>query len=182
MEREVVEQIELAMEDAMKKYDPSHDALHGKTILDGRTFSLTALTIVKRVRKTAMAIAETMTPQPDLVVVEVAALMHDMADKKYVTLEEGKTLYQHFLPLFESIRTTDGKDAVQILGQERLELIAKAVENVSWTTEKKLRASGGWSSWHSDCLELHCVQDADRLDAIGAFGKHMFSNASQSLL
>ncbi|KIO34676.1 hypothetical protein M407DRAFT_240506 [Tulasnella calospora MUT 4182] len=153
MERDIVQKIEEVMEEAMQKYDPSHDALH-----------------VKRVRQTALAIAKTLYPPPDMLVVEVAALMHDMADKKYVKLEEGMSLFQHFLPIFEGIRASDGTSAAALLGHDRLELVAKVVENVSWTTEKRLREAGALTPWHSDCKELHCVQDADRLDAIGAFG------------
>ncbi|KAG8992426.1 hypothetical protein FRB90_001008 [Tulasnella sp. 427] len=153
MDQEIVQRIEKEMEEAMKRYDPSHDALH-----------------VKRVRRTALAIAKTLDPPPDMLVVEIAALMHDMADKKYVKLEEGKTLFDHFLPVFEGIPVGEGTNAAIHLGRDRLELVSKVVENVSWTTERKLRAAGTITSWHTECKELHCVQDADRLDAIGAFG------------
>ena len=45
------------------------------------------------------------------------------------------------------------------------------MDNVSWSTESKLREVGAITPWHETCIELHCVQDADRLDAIGAFGE-----------
>jgi uncharacterized protein len=59
---------------------------------------------------------------------------------------------------------------VDLFKDGRDQIIAKIISSVSWTTEKKLREIGPWTEWHDTCAELHCVQDADRLDAIDAFG------------
>ncbi|KAG8681963.1 hypothetical protein FRC12_020099 [Ceratobasidium sp. 428] len=147
-EAAVVAAAEALMEETMKKYDPSHDALH-----------------VYRVRKTALALARSQTPQPDLLVVELAALLHDVLDKKYVSAAEAADPYNAFRPFFERVVSH-----VDLLGDGRARLIVRVIENVSWTTEKKLRAESKLGPWHDACVELHCVQDADRLDAIGAFG------------
>ncbi|KAG2124160.1 hypothetical protein BD769DRAFT_1628816 [Suillus cothurnatus] len=96
--------------------------------------------------------------QPDLLVVELAALLHDVLDKKYVSEIEAADPYGYFL--LSSNLISDG----------RARQIVRIVENVSWTTEKELRSTGKIEEWHRVCVELHCVQDADRLDAIGAFG------------
>ncbi|CAE6461739.1 unnamed protein product [Rhizoctonia solani] len=167
-EQAVIAAAEALMEKTMKKYDPSHDAYH-----------------VNRVRRTALALAKAQTPQPDLLVVELAALLHDVLDKKYVTPEEAADPNAYFRPFFESV-----KEKVDLLADGRARLIVRIIENVSWTTEKKLRAENKFEPWHESCVELHCklraenkfepwhescvelhcVQDADRLDAIGAFG------------
>jgi len=127
---------------------------------------------VYRVRRTALALAKTLYPLPDLLVVELAALMHDLLDKKYVSAEDASNPYKYFYPIFSSskIVRSDGS-SLDLIEDGRLRLIARITENVSWTTENKLRATGKWEEWHESCKELHCVQDADRLDAIGAFGK-----------
>jgi uncharacterized protein len=105
---------------------------------------------------------------PDLLTVEVAALLHDVLDKKYVPPEASADPYAYFLPFFEKLCAS--VPALDLIADGRARDIARIIENVSWTTEKKLRAEGAWSAWHESCTELHCVQDADRLDAIGAFG------------
>jgi hypothetical protein len=46
---------------------------------------------------------------------------------------------------------------------------ARVIENESWATEKKVYAAGEWGAWHVDCVDLDCVQEANRLNAIGAF-------------
>ncbi|KAG8739324.1 hypothetical protein FRC10_005782 [Ceratobasidium sp. 414] len=147
-EAAVVAAAEALMEETMKKYDPSHDALH-----------------VYRVRKTALALARSQTHQPDLLVVELAALLHDVLDKKYVSALEAANPDIAFRPFFERIARH-----LDLLNDGRAELIVRIIKNVSWTTEKKLREEGKLEPWHDSCVELHCVQDADRLDAIGAFG------------
>ncbi|KAF9243425.1 hypothetical protein BU15DRAFT_43095 [Melanogaster broomeanus] len=135
----------------MARYDPSHDAFH-----------------VERVRRTALSLAHSLPGrEPDLLVVELAALLHDVLDKKYVSPVEAADPYAYFLPFFQSLATDHELD---LISDGRARLIVRIVENVSWTTEKKLRETGNIDDWHKTCVELHCVQDADRLDAIGAFG------------
>ncbi|KAJ3480650.1 hypothetical protein NLI96_g8200 [Meripilus lineatus] len=155
-ERIAIQAAERLMEETMARYDPSHDKYH-----------------VQRVRKTALTIARSVGPPsssestPDLLVIELAALLHDVLDKKYISQSEYSDPYAYFTPFFVSVAEQGGPDLV---GDGRAREIVRIIENVSWSTEKKLIEEGRVGEWHRGCVELHCVQDADRLDAIGALG------------
>lgn len=91
-----------------------------------------------------------------------------MLDKKYVPpASYGHDARAFFEPFFSRCATP----ALDLRADGRADAIVRIVENVSWSNERRLRASGEWGPWHETCVELHCVQDADRLDAIGAFGE-----------
>lgn len=150
-ERIAIAAAEKLMVETMARYDPSHDAFH-----------------VERVRRTALSLARSLSfEKPNLLVIELAALLHDVLDKKYVSADEASNPYAYFLPLFRSLASDYDLD---LITDGRARLIVQIVENVSWTTEKTLRESGQIEEWYETCVELHCVQDADRLDAIGAIG------------
>ncbi|CAL1716261.1 unnamed protein product [Somion occarium] len=163
------------MIETMSRYDPSHDAYHGRLILPLPDCYVIyqCSDAVQRVRKTALQLARTYAPsteisrKPDLLTVEIAALLHDVLDKKYVSAEQATDPYAFFLPFFTSAAKAGGVD---LIADGRARSITRIIENVSWSTEKKLRQAGLIEDWHRTCVELHCVQDADRLDAIGAFG------------
>lgn len=137
------------------------------------SFAFCATHTVQRVRKTALRLASdplVSSRSPDLLVIELSALLHDVLDKKYVPESLSSDPYAFFLPMFEELDTKHPSVGLLAGDGKRARLIADIVTNVSWTTEKKFRQEGKWGSWHDQCVELHCVQDADRLDAIGAFG------------
>ena len=135
-----------------------------------------ALHTVQRVRKTALKLASDpsiSSRSPDLLVIELAALLHDVLDKKYVLESLSSNPHAFFLPTFEELDAKHPSVGLLAEGGKRATLITDVVTSVSWSTEKKLRQEGKWGTWHNECVELHCVQDADRLDAIGAFGMYI---------
>ena len=105
--------------------------------------------------------------------IELSALLHDVLDKKYVSESLSSNPYAFFLPTFEELDAKHPSVGLLAEGGKRARLITDVVTSVSWSTEKKLRQEGKWGTWHNECVELHCVQDADRLDAIGAFGVYI---------
>ncbi|KAG0262713.1 hypothetical protein BG011_009843 [Mortierella polycephala] len=111
---------------------------------------------VDRVRRQALKIAREEVSQGktvDIELVELAALFHDIGDAKFHKEGQptGREVVMTFLSRFN---------------YEKADLVASIVENVSFRKE----LAGIRNDWAESCIELHIVQDADKLDAIGAFG------------
>jgi uncharacterized protein len=104
---------------------------------------------MERVYKNALLIAEGETC--DLMIVKLGALLHDIADSKFNDGDEtvGPKVAREFL---ES----------QKVSEEIIEHVVNIIENISF--------KGGNFEKKFTSKELEIVQDADRLDAIGAIG------------
>ena len=104
---------------------------------------------IYRVWKSAININK--IEQANDLVVQLGALLHDIADSKFHKGDEtiGPTLASEFL--------VDQKVEESIIVQ-----VIDIIENVSF--------KGGFNEGKEKSLELQVVQDADRLDAIGAIG------------
>jgi uncharacterized protein len=105
---------------------------------------------IERVYKLALRIAET-EANVDVLVVQLAALLHDIADSKFHGGDEtiGPRVAREFL-------------TEQQLPEAQLEHVIAIIENISF--------KGGNQAQSFFSKELAVVQDADRLDAIGAIG------------
>ncbi len=104
---------------------------------------------IERVYKNALLISE--SEKVDEMVVSLGALLHDIADSKFHNGDE----------------TLGPKKARQLLisqnlSEEIIEHVVKIIENVSF--------KGGNKNQEFHSKELEVVQDADRLDALGAIG------------
>ncbi len=104
---------------------------------------------IERVYKTALSINA--SEKADTLIVSLAALLHDIADSKFHGGDEeiGPQIAGEFM---QSIN----------LEEETITHVQQIIRNMSY------KASLGKVTFHSK--ELEVVQDADRLDAIGAIG------------
>ena len=104
---------------------------------------------IERVRKLALYINESEDLE-DPFIVEIAALLHDTTDSKFAegNSEPGYSMISDFM---NEIEMSEIRDRV-----------LNVIRNISFSNRKK-------SGNHSDPV-LRVVQDADRLDAIGAIG------------
>lgn len=104
---------------------------------------------IERVYKNALSIAE--GEVCDATVVKLGALLHDIADSKFHNGDEtiGPKIAREFL---ESLN----------VDSSTIQHVINIIENVSF--------KGGNTEKLFSSIELDIVQDADRLDAIGAIG------------
>ena len=105
---------------------------------------------MERVWKNAKLIAGQETGA-DILTVELGALLHDIADSKFHNGDEtvGPLVAREFLE----------RELVEV---SIIEHVIKIIENISF--------KGGNLDQKFNSLELNIVQDADRLDALGAIG------------
>lgn len=108
---------------------------------------------IQRVFKNTMRIAK--DEKVDVLTVSLAALLHDIADAKFHHGDEtiGPKIAKNFL------------DALKVDEKTTKHVIA-IIENISF--KNSLSKEGDAQTFTS--LELQVVQDADRLDAMGAIG------------
>jgi len=104
---------------------------------------------IERVYKNSLLISK--TEKVNLLVVSLGALLHDIADSKFY--EGDETLGP------KKAKTFLEKESVS---SEVIEHVIKIIENISFKGGNKVQSFTS--------KELDVVQDADRLDAIGAIG------------
>lgn len=104
---------------------------------------------IQRVYNNALHIAE--GEECNLLVVQLGALLHDVADSKFHAGDEsvGPAMARNFLE-------SHGVD------EQTIAHVVAIIENISF--------KGGNFEKHFSSIELDIVQDADRLDALGAIG------------
>ncbi|CZT09275.1 hypothetical protein WAI453_005704 [Rhynchosporium graminicola] len=139
------------VQEYMSQYDGSHDFNHIKRVV-GLAHKIYA-EIIKTEEESGLFDKES---DLDLHVVTLAALLHDIGDKKYLLPgQNGETLV---------LATLLGFGAPEDLALK----VQRIVLAVSYSSEIKDRAHV--ETMISKYPELAIVQDADRLDAIGAVG------------
>ncbi|WP_286972060.1 HD domain-containing protein [Flavobacterium sp. UBA4854] len=104
---------------------------------------------IERVFKNALLIAK--ETECDLIVVQLGALLHDIADSKFHNGDEtiGPKTARAFLE-------------AENVSEDIIAHVVNIIENISY--------KGGNFERKFSSVELDVVQDADRLDAIGAIG------------
>lgn len=140
----LIDQVKSYVQQYMARFDPSHDYRHIERVLE----------LAKIIESRECHSDPTVRYRSEIIV--LASLLHDVGDKKYLSEgEEGETMVEHLLLSL---------DADKAIASE----VQTIVNHVSYSSEIKDPAKV------QRCLakhpELAVVQDADRLDALGASG------------
>lgn len=133
--QEIIIKTESFVKETLKGAEAGHDWSH-----------------IERVVKNARSIA--VFENADLFIVELAALLHDIADSKFHNGDEelGPERSERFL-----------KDL--LLPADIIDHVVNIVKHVSFKNELQTHGEQVF-----DSIELRVLKDADRLDAIGAIG------------
>ncbi len=140
---DLIAKVKLYVQRYMSAYDASHDYNH----------VLRVLALSHRISSQETEGGH--SSRYDLLVITLAALLHDVGDKKYTSAKELEYPVQTLLLEFGA--TTHLAEKVQ-----------KIVTHVSYSAE--MRDPHLVQTLVTELPELAVVQDADRLDAIGAIG------------
>lgn len=140
--------------DCMSGHDPSHNPAHVHRVVALATKILEAERTLHPKR------------QYNGAVVKLAALLHDIGDRKYLTKLDTASPGEELDPTTMVQHALLAKGATLELAS-RVQMI---VSHVSYTTECKDPALIRHLIDEEGFVELGVVQDADRLDAIGAIG------------
>lgn len=132
---EIVEETITFVKETLQNAEGGHDWFH-----------------IKRVFQNSMLIAK--DEKVDILVVSLAALLHDIADAKFHNGDEtiGPQMASDFL---NSLK----------VNKKTVRHVIKIIEHISFKNSLDKSKKRSFSS-----KELEVVQDADRLDAIGAIG------------
>ncbi|MES1911810.1 MAG: hypothetical protein MHM6MM_004185 [Cercozoa sp. M6MM] len=144
-QRAVVQSAIDLVQESMRNNDASHDLRHVKRVL-GNARKLMDL--------------EGVTEQCDAFVVECGAVLHDIRDSKYSGNESSDVAIDAF---FDALPA----EAKSCVTPEQIEHVKSTVRTCSFSTELKARDAGEVPELS---IEAKIVQDADRLDALGALG------------
>lgn len=134
----IIKNTKVFVQDTLKNAEGGHDWFH-----------------ILRVYNSALTIAR--HEKVDHFVVEMGALLHDIADSKFYNGDEsvGPKLARDFL-LKQKVSLPD------------IEHIEHIIKNISFKSNLKSKDESSNSGFTSP--EMEVIQDADRLDAIGAIG------------
>ena len=140
----LIEQVTHYVEELMSNYDSSHDYAHIQRVLK----------LAKEIEAREINSGSTVRYKSDIIT--LASLLHDVGDRKYLKAgEDGETMVERLLLRFSADAT---------LASE----VQAIVNHVSYT--KEVKDPGKVQAFLSRHPEPAVVQDADRLDSIGAFG------------
>lgn len=133
----------------MKKFDASHDFYH-----------------IERVRNLSLQIAAKEGVK-DLELVELTALLHDINDHKYIKKNDNNKNNDKIKEILNKYK----------ISSEKQNKMNEIIDNMSFSKEIKIKNDTENKENYANYLklfetnpEMGCIQDADRLDAIGAIG------------